>query len=73
MKCPYCEREMQKGYIPTDNIPAQWLPNEKRQSLFKLKYSKDCKKIVSENTAFGMHAIAYYCGDCGIILLNEER
>ncbi len=73
MKCPYCEKEMQNGYIPTDTTPAQWLPEGEKQSLFKLKYSKNCKKLISENTSFGIHAIAYYCGNCGIVLLNEDR
>ncbi len=73
MECPYCQKEMQRGYIPTDNIPAQWIPDGTRQSMFKLKYSKNCRKIVSENTAFGVHATAYFCEDCGVILLKEER
>lgn len=73
MKCPYCEREMQKGYIPTDNIPVQWIPENARQNLLKIKYAKNCKKLISDHTAFGFHAIADYCENCGIILLQERR
>ena len=54
MKCPYCEKEMQSGYIPTDNTPAQWLPDGKRQSLLKIAYAKDCIRIVEENGILGI-------------------
>ena len=48
MKCPYCEKEMQSGYIPTDNTPAQWLPDGKRQSLLKIAYAKDCIELLKK-------------------------
>lgn len=73
MKCPYCGKEMQLGFIPTDTTPAQWIPKGKKQSLLKTKYSKDCKKIVAEDTFLGIHAKADYCESCGIVLLKEER
>ncbi|WP_235858754.1 PF20097 family protein [Traorella massiliensis] len=31
MKCPYCGKEMQHGYIPTDTTPAQWIPDGKNK------------------------------------------
>ena len=73
MKCPYCGKEMQLGFIPTDTTPAQQIPKGKKQSLLKTKYSKDCKKIVFEDTFLGIHAKADYCESCGIVLLKEER
>lgn len=73
MKCPYCGEEMQKGYVPTDTIPAQWIPDGEKQSVFKFNYSKICKKIIYEDTFQGIHAVADYCKTCGIILLKEER
>lgn len=73
MKCPYCGEEMQSGFIPTDLTPAQWIPDGKNQSLLKMKYAKDCIKIISENTFLGIHAKADYCKSCGIILLKEVR
>ncbi len=72
MKCPYCGKEMQSGYVPTDGTPPQWIPDGKKQSLLNLKYSKNCKKIVAEDTLLGFHAKADYCESCGIILLKEE-
>ena len=30
MKCPYCGKEMQLGFIPTDTTPAQWIPEGKK-------------------------------------------
>lgn len=73
MKCPYCGKKMQSGFIPTDTTPAQWISNDKKQSLIKTKYSKDCKKIIADNTLMGIHAKADYCESCGIVLLKEER
>ena len=73
MKCPYCDAEMQNGFVPTDETPAQWIPDGKKQSLLKNHYAKECKKIVYENTFLGIHAKADYCETCGIFLLKEER
>ena len=73
MKCPYCSAEMQSGFIPTDTTPAQWIPDGKKQSLLKTKYSKDCKKLVYEDSFLGIHAKATYCEHCGIVLLKEKR
>ena len=25
MKCPYCQKEMQKGFIPVPRLKGQWL------------------------------------------------
>ena len=73
MKCPYCDAEMQKGFVPTDETPPQWIPDGKKTSLLKMKYAKDCKKIVFESTSRGLTAVADYCEHCGVILLREER
>ena len=34
MKCPYCEKEMQAGYIHNGNHSVQWIPNGKKPSAF---------------------------------------
>lgn len=64
MKCPYCGSEMQSGYIPTDAVPAQWIPDGQKQSMIKATYAKHCRKIISENTFLGFHAYADYCEAC---------
>ena len=29
-ECPYCKEKMKQGYIPTDTIPPQWIPEGKK-------------------------------------------
>lgn len=74
MKCPYCGEEMQKGYVPTDRIPAQWLPEgEEESSLLRYKHSNARTKIIYEGSHQGIQATADYCKSCGTVLLKEER
>ena len=33
MKCPYCQKEMLRGYIPNGSQPVQWIPDGEGPSL----------------------------------------
>ena len=72
-ECPYCKEPMDIGYVPTDEIPPQWIPETEKPALIKFHYAKTSKKIIYIDSLLGKRAIAYHCNQCGIILLNEEK
>ncbi len=37
MKCPYCNIEMKKGYIPVDNNNIVWIPEDHKMSLTRVR------------------------------------
>ena len=72
-ECPYCKKPMEIGYVPTDEMPPQWIPEGKKTSFIKFRYAKESKKIIYNAAISGNHAIAYYCNSCGIFLLSEDK
>ena len=72
-ECPYCKEPMDIGYVPTDLIPPQWIPEEDKPALIKFRYAKGSKKIIYTDSLLGKRATAYYCSKCGIILLSEDK
>ena len=51
MKCPYCQEEMQLGYIPNGGQPVQWIPNGEplKANGYKAEahYCSNCKVIIA--------------------------
>jgi|GEM_PF-240024 len=67
MNCPYCEKEMFRGFI--DNGRAlNWLPEGERARPIKSRYA------VSLTTEYdldsGGKTVAFYCYDCQKVLIN---
>ena len=50
MKCPYCQKEMQTGYIPNGGQPVQWIPyGEKPSVLSFLLRNREFPCVISLN------------------------
>ena len=76
MKCPYCSKEMERGYIYNDTAPLEWIPKGKKPSIFKFKSSADGVKLTNEFSVFkvsGYSAEAYYCNSCHVVIAKTER
>lgn len=73
MKCPYCGKERQNGFVPMGTIPAQWLPDDRRPSCLKTKYTDGCKTISAEHPLMGVHAKAADCDTGSMNLLKEKQ
>ena len=67
MNCPYCDKEMEKGYIDqTDfKFPLEWYPANREMGFFASK-----KRNV--RLAYGRSAKAYRCENCKKIIIDES-
>lgn len=68
MKCPYCEKEMEKGYIKSSHF-IHWGKEE------KLGWVRDDIKLVKNSWQAlwsGFFAEAYHCETCKKIILSLE-
>lgn len=69
MKCPYCEREMRKGYFIDREAPVQWIPEGVNPPLFKGTLADGAVPVGSGSYWKNYTADAFYCRSCGMILL----
>ncbi|MBE6621189.1 MAG: MarR family transcriptional regulator [Ruminococcaceae bacterium] len=72
MKCPYCSKEMECGYLYNGYQPVQWIPNDKKPSNFAFRATDDGVKLNNEFTMRGYRAEAYYCKTCHIVISKPE-
>ena len=64
MNCPYCNEEMEKGYVENSGIELQWSKKLHRTRLGMLM-SEDTVDIADELYA----ATAYICKKCEMIVI----
>ena len=69
MKCPYCSREMEKGYVPSAR-PVIWSLNKKKL-LFIATEADDL--TISKGYLNGCFAEAYHCSKCKKIIIATEE
>ena len=72
MNCPYCQEEMQEGYIPDGNAPVHWIPAGKRQAVFRFAVAKDAVVLRCTSGLTGYRAEAHFCPKCRIILAKAQ-
>lgn len=70
MKCPYCGKAMEVGYIHNGRNPVQWIPAGKKPPL--LAFSSDYVECKNEFSMAGYRAEAFYCSTCRILLAKTE-
>lgn len=71
MKCPYCKKEMQRGYIPNGSQPVQWIPDGARPSHLSFSVAEQGISLINQFKplkAYGYKAEAHYCSDCKVII-----
>jgi hypothetical protein len=76
MKCPYCEKEMHKGYIYNGNQPMELIPECKKPSRFAFSTSEEGVKLNNKFSMFktgGYNAEAYCCDTCHIVVAKTEE
>lgn len=72
MECPYCKREMVKGYLYGESYKLKWLPADK-----KLVFGYAIGALALESGSYWgrQSAKAYRCLDCNklIIDINDTK
>ena len=79
MVCPYCNMEMQKGYIPTRrDIGLLWYPEDVKRPIFVSSADKAEKSggILFNQPEFGFgdcSVTAYICRSCRKCIISYEQ
>lgn len=68
MKCPYCEREMRKGYFHDGDQPIQWIPEGQKPSIWKTGVAEGAVSLGQGSYWRTWSATAFYCRSCKIII-----
>ena len=71
MKCPYCGKEIQAGYIPNGGQPVQWIPDGKKPSIFSFSVAEEGISLVNQYKPVktnGYKADAHYCSNCKVVI-----
>jgi hypothetical protein len=73
MECPYCKKEMIKGYIYGERYSLKWLPADKK--LYAGIYAIGAISLKSDSFWARQRAKAYRCSDCNklIIDINDTK
>ena len=68
MICPYCNCEMEKGFIDQARItiPVYWYPAERERGFFK-----SVKRDIKITSPFDSTP-AYYCKDCRKLIIDQD-
>lgn len=74
MKCPYCAKEMLRGYLNNGRQPIHWIPEGKKPAALAFSMAKDgvclCNTYAMTR---GYSAEAYYCDACRLVMAKTER
>lgn len=76
MKCPYCQKEMQLGYIPNGGQLVQWIPNGERASFLSFSIAEQGVPLINQFKplkANGYKAEAHYCSNCKVIIAPTKN
>lgn len=69
MLCPYCEKEMQKGWINQERFSLKWVPDEDR-GFMECLVEKDVIKLTALTK--GGRLTVYHCENCRKFIIDEN-
>lgn len=74
--CPYCNCEMQEGYLPGESAPVYWLPKETGDTVFRFHVPDAGIELEKVQTGKFLNirykASAYYCKKCRIVIAKAS-
>ena len=73
MKCPKCQREMEKGYLHNAGQPVQWIPEDRTPSVWRAGVAADAIVFDGGSVFRGYRADAYYCPSCKMVIVPTEK
>ena len=71
MKCPYCQKEMERGIIQSNN-ELNWIKKD-RKTFFGGSMWHDDSIVLSEWSLFGSGVEAYVCKDCQKVIIDYSK
>ena len=70
MKCPYCKKDMNKGFISQDRFALKWIPEEKYKGAIFQWFAKGIKLTDSYSNVDSVES--YFCENCKKIVIDIE-
>lgn len=73
MICPFCQKEMEKGYIYTGKDPIVWTPEKIEPSALIHHQKQGEVVLLKRNLLKRMRMIVYRCPHCQIDIIDEKQ
>ena len=76
MICPYCDIDMKKGQIESDESYVRWQPVSRKRGYFRNSLRRDYEDTIyfgEGSWAKGGRAEAHYCSSCKIMMIPNGR
>ena len=70
MKCPYCGKEMDKGFFNSAKWDYTWTPEGKKPNMWR-NHPKEYEVLLKKGWNI-LQLTAYRCADCRVIIINED-
>ena len=72
MTCPYCNQEMQKGFLAQTDVfwPIRWRPVPKEPPMLFYSNKESIKLTSSLNSG---QVIVYHCPDCRKFVIDQDE
>ena len=73
MECPYCKKEMTKGYLYGEMCELQWLPSDRKPSFPNSRY-KIMGSLGLKSSPHSSRACvkAYKCKECNKLIIDTN-
>lgn len=73
MKCPYCQKEMEKGFIYSGKTNICWTPLAQQRSSIINRPLEHEVQLAKYNFLKGCQVFVYRCSDCLIEMIDEKE
>lgn len=71
MKCPYCDKEMDLGYIQSRDGVC-WSPKKRVFALLS-NFAKECVSLANGAEDSSACVYAYKCAECKIVIIDYSK
>jgi hypothetical protein len=68
MKCPYCGKEMENGYIPASKFALMWIPEGERVPTTIFNKTKTGVNLTKVPFWTMQKAESFYCDSCKVVI-----
>ncbi|VEU81265.1 PF20097 family protein [Haploplasma axanthum] len=73
MECPYCNKEMEEGFIPASRMRNQWIKKGGKMPSTVFGTSKDGFALSEMPVWKTKKTISYYCYNCNIVIIPVKK
>lgn len=70
MKCPYCNKEMEKGYVDQTSafLPMEWYPAKRESGILQSN-----KRNIKLATVISGSVVVYHCATCRKFVIDQDE